>query len=101
MIPELSYTTLYIHNIFSSCTLITLYGNNLRQLQSPPVIICHYTDMFTWTNQHHIKEGSLSKMKTGSNASLPVSSSDLFCPKSRRPICEQRADRVKYSMWYE
>jgi hypothetical protein len=44
MIPELSYTTLYIHNIFSSCTLITLYGNNLRQLQSPPVIICHYTE---------------------------------------------------------
>jgi len=28
--------------------------------------------MFTLTNQHHIKEGSLSKMKTGSNASLPV-----------------------------
>jgi len=26
--------------------------------------------MFTLTNQHHIKEGSLLKMKTGSNASL-------------------------------
>ena len=58
---------------FSSRALITLYGNNLRQLQSPPVI-CHYTDhdMFTLTDQHHIKEGSLLKMKTGSNASLPV-----------------------------